>query len=179
MPQSVRHPWPALALLATLALSGPAPASDCTKLVFNDYCLGGELAALLAEREPRERGETEGRQSLLFDDEGKTVEVEAIDGRIVGVLRREPPGSYLNFTDWKVKLVRLYGRAEDRSSFPAYAASRSARLNALNAGRGYSLVAWPQDGWEVSLRWDTPKYVTLEYRLDVITPEEPTPEEGL
>lgn len=171
------HRWPIL--LAALIVPPPALSEDCVKQVFRSYCLGGEISSLLQQREAQSQETRDGLLRHVFDDDGKRVEVSSRDGRIVSVTREEVPGSYLNFTDWKVKLVRLYGRNEDRSTFPSYAASRSARLNAINAGRGSALAAWPQDGWEVALRWDNPEFIRLEYHLDITDTAAPAEEEGL
>lgn len=168
-----------LAICLALAAPGTTSAGDCVKRVFSRYCLGGPLATLPDEQAQRGESDADGLTRYRYTDDGKPVEVGAREGRIVSVIRRERPGSYLNFTDWKVKLVRLYGRAEDLSSFPHYAASRSARLNAINAGRGFALVSWPQDGWTVSLRWNNPEHVQLEYRLEVRVDAPSTEEEGL
>ncbi|GEM_PF-1734400 len=174
----LRSAWLACCVAGLLA-AGTASAEDCVKRVFTRYCLGGPVAGLLDERAPSaERGD-DGLTRYRLEDAGKTVVIGARDGRIVSVIRHERPGGYLNFTDWKVKLVRLYGRGEDLSSFPHYAASRSARLNAINAGRGFALASWPQDGWTVSLRWDNPDHVQLEYQLAAPVQAPPAEEEGL
>ncbi|MEM7210181.1 MAG: hypothetical protein AAF434_20335 [Pseudomonadota bacterium] len=143
-----------------------ALSEDCTKLIFKRYCLGGSVATL-----PDGVSEAiveDGSPGTRFTDTDgdRIVDITAVDGRIARISRRQPPGNWLHFTEWKTKLVRLYGRGEDRSSFPAYAGSRSSKLNAINAGRGSALIFWQQLGWSVSLRWDHRDYITLDYELD-------------
>lgn len=155
-----------LLILACLTAS-PLRASDCVKTVFNTYCLGGETAANLAHLptppEPVIDSETE---TFVFEDEGKTHELVSRDGLTTIIVRRETPGGWINFTAWKTRLVRLYGRGEDLSSFPRYAASRSSRLNAINAGRGHAEFRWVETGYTIRLVWDNADYIALRYELN-------------
>ena len=148
---------------------------DCLKRVFNQYCLGGP-ASSLADPVDRQTTET-GLDILTFETAQRPVKVTVRKGRIVAVGRQEAPGTWLNFTDWRAKLVRLYRSGEDLSTLPRYATARNSRLNAIRAGKGRAHLRWPQDGWWVELIWDNTAFVLLNYEL---APEaEPAPEQDL
>ncbi len=140
-------------LVAALALSTPASAdSACLKRVFNHYCLGGEAPAGAAD-------------SVQIPDAQGTVSLALADGTIRAVSREIRPANWLNYTDLKVKLVRLYGTATDASDFPRYATSRSSKLNTIRAGRGYAATRWEQSGWVVILEWRNLDHLSLRYEL--------------
>ena len=153
-----------LVCLCTLGYSPIGLSSDCVKLVFNRFCLGGPSESLPAvEPLPERSQETEYFQVLGSD---KYLEVGVVNDQISLLTRYEQPGDWLNFTDWRSKLIRLYGQPEDLSSFPAYASSRSSRLNAINAGRGYAHVRWQQPGFSIALVWNHRDHIELRYQLD-------------
>lgn len=134
--------------------------SVCAKKVFNRFCLGGPAASLSVT------GQTapfEGEMVIL--DDGKRVHVQLRGGQIVHVWREEPPGSWINYLEWRNKLIRVYGRGEERERFPPSARSRSARHNAVVTGKGRAETRWEQDGWRVSVTWDTTEFVALRYEL--------------
>ena len=167
-----------------VGLQPAAMAQDCLKQVFNRFCLGGPVTSieLTAEAPGTDTplpqtaatdslsGQSEdspaqsGSSQYRVDD--KTIIVEFNDdNKITRVSRFEIPGTWLNYTDWRSKIVRLYGRGQNLSTFPSYAASRSARLNALISGRGYARMNWPQDGWSVELIWNDTRHIELKYSL--------------
>jgi hypothetical protein len=145
--------------------SQTAHAETCVKRVFNQFCLGGAANTLMSAEPTTTKQEDDGTTLYEFSVSGKHVNVLAKDDTIIAVERYEPPGNWLNFTDWKVKLVRLYGRATDQSTFPAYATSRSSRLNALKAGKGVAKASWSEPGWSVTLVWKEPEFIRLKYTL--------------
>ena len=153
-------------LLLHLTSVNTAFAEDCIKQVFNVYCLGGGSDALPDHLEAQDEV-IDGLRLYKGTLSGKSIEVAvAIDsGRVVSVKRFDPPGSWLHFNERKSRLVRRYGRHEDLSTLPAYATSRSSRMNAINAGRGYAKLLWSQPGWTLALVWDHRDYVTFEYAL--------------
>lgn len=170
-------------MILALALVGGssqlvADEANCVKLVFNNFCLGGNIANVTVEPDIENDVTTDAEntsQSLTEEPStqkntylwrDKTVLVEYSDEIIVAVTRLETPGTWLNYTSWKTKIVRQYGRGEDRSTFPAYATSRSSRLNALNSGRGFAAMAWPQSGWQVEMLWRDQRHIELRYSLD-------------
>lgn len=143
-------------VLAAL-FSPPTTAADtCIKQVFNHYCLGAEAPAELLD---------ENNSTVEVDDSNGKVTLTIKDARIVAVSRDISPANWLSYTDLKVKLVRLYSTAEDISDFPRYATSRSSKLNAIRAGRGYAASRWEQDGWAVELGWRSLDNMQLRYEL--------------
>lgn len=162
--KSIKSRLPALALAATLcALASPSPAradASCLKQVFGLYCLGG--AAPAGAPADGEHAADEHTQLLLRD------------GRIQAVSRQLQPADWLRFNELKVRLVRLYSTAEDVSDFPRYATSRSSKLNAIRAGRGYAAARWQQPGWAVQLEWRTLDHLLLRYERLAPTPTSAT-----
>ncbi len=141
-------------------------AEGCVKWVFNQYCLGGVSTDTLAKlNQPTDKEEQENKTVYTFRDTDKTIKLVSLNGTNISITRQEKPGDWINFTAWKVKLVRLYGRGEDLSSFPAYATARSSRLNAINAGRGIAEFEWNQKDYIIKLIWDHPDYIQLQYLL--------------
>ena len=155
-----------LALLAcVVALSAATPAranQECAKLVFNVVCLGGTAATLPLEAGDPPAG---GDGELQFKNRDKNVHVELQDGRIVHVWREEAPGSWINYIDWRNKLIRVYGRGVEDKRFPPSATSRSSRHKAVTLGEGRVATSWDQQGWRVAVVWDNTDYVQLSYRL--------------
>jgi len=152
-----------LACVVASTTASPARANDdCVKLVFNVVCLGGTADTL-----PRSTGTVPegGNGELQFENRDKKVHVELADGRIVHVWREEPPGSWINYLDWRNKLIRVYGRGLEEKDFPPSATSRSSRLNAVVQGEGRAATSWEQTGWHVAVIWDNQEYVQLSYRL--------------
>jgi len=166
MLNSVRASLFLLPFLCACTAVQSAAAQECIKLIFNRYCLGGTIASLPDSATEVALEDDASTRRFTDNDGDRHVEILSVHGRIVRVSRRHPPGDWLNFTQWKTKLVRLYGSGDDRSSFPAYAGSRSSKLNAINAGRGSALLFWQQRGWSVALRWDHRDYIALDYVID-------------
>ena len=137
---------------------------DCAKVVFKRYCLGGAATTLPADAilshhssgQPQYRLQ-QGEQTLIFAVQ---------DGIITAIERQQPQGNWLNFKDWTAKLVRVYGQGEDLGKFPAYAASRSSRLHAINTGKGFAKMRWRQNGWQVVVLWQHRDYIVLRYALN-------------
>ena len=165
-----------VSLSAGISIVG-ANSTDCHKLVFNRYCLGGD-ASLLPASPGTQQLPGDGLHEFEETHQGKTVRLALDNGQLVTVVRYETPGGWLNFTAWKARLDRLYGSGKDLGHFPAYASSRSSRLNAINAGKGYAHMSWPQDGWSVELIWNHRDRIELRYQLDppTLVPDNP---EGL
>ena len=167
------------AVLCAAVPCGPWPASandECVKLVFNALCLGGTAQTL-----PRNAGPVpaSGNGELRFQTRDKNVHVELEDGLIVHVWREEPPGSWINYLEWRNKLIRVYGRGTEEKDFPPSATSRSSRLNAVVRGEGRVTTFWEQPGWRVAVIWDKQEYVRLSYRLQDPTETGSSGTEGL
>jgi|GEM_PF-6442587 len=156
---TLKNTCPALALLALIAvLATPTHADEtCLKRVFGSFCLGGTPST---ELKPDENGEA------TIESSSGDITVRISNEQITEVSRALTPADWLNFTDMKVKLVRLYRTAEDTSDFPRYATSRSSKLNAIRSGRGYAGAFWQREGWSISLEWRELDTMHLRYTLD-------------
>ena len=146
-----------LPLLVSVLAAAPSQADEpCLKQVFNHYCLGGPAPTGLTADE---------KGQVTIDDAKGKIALQITDGRIITVSRELRPANWLNFTDLKGKLVRLYSTATDVSDFPRYATSRSSKLNAIRAGRGYAASRWEQKGWAIQLDWRSLDSMQLRYEL--------------
>ncbi len=161
--------------LMTLFPTQDIEAEQCVKKIFNRYCLGGPESAIPDSAD--KTSDAGGVATYRILDAKKRIELTTHDGRISSVTRHETPGSWMNFSDWKAKLLRLYGRGEDIGHFPAYATSRSSRLNAINAGKGYAHMRWQNTRWSVSVIWNHRDYVALHYELNATS--QTSADEGL
>lgn len=152
-------------LVLMAAVSMPTVrAEQCVKQIFNRYCLGGPASTVPGAA--NKISESDGVAVYRLNNGNKRIELATRNGRISAVTRYETPGSWLNYTDWKAKLLRLYGLGEELGHFPAYASSRSSRLNAINAGKGYAHTRWQRGRWSVSVIWNHRDYVALHYELN-------------
>jgi hypothetical protein len=149
---------------------------ECVKMVFNIVCLGGTAQSLPGDVGPVPES---GTGKLRFENRGRNVHVELDDGRVVHVWREEPPGSWINYLEWRNKLIRVYGRGTEEKDFPPSATSRSSRLNAVVRGEGRAATSWEQPGWRVAVIWDKQEYVQLSYRLQDPTQSGSSGSEGL
>ncbi len=152
--------------LPTVFLSPSTLAQACVKQVFNRYCLGATPGSLSISAE--QISAQNGTVVYRVRDEKKHLELSTHNNQISAVARREAPGSWLNFTHWKAKLIRLYGQGETLGQFPDYATSRSSRLNAINAGKGFAHIRWQRGEWSVALIWDHRDYIILRYALNTL-----------
>jgi hypothetical protein len=157
-----------LALLlgaATFAGAAAGAGEACLKRVFDRYCLGGDLGALLRQAPQPLFQQTDGeRRAAVYLDGRERVYVLAFRDRIYKVLRQHRPATHLRYQELASLLGEKYGRPEDRSLFPSYADSRSARVVAIRRGEGRAEQLWrPEPGWRVELSWTREMGVAVSY----------------
>ena len=162
-----------LFFLTFIFTSATVSAEACVKLVFSEFCLGSQITPQSLENQLKFIPKKDSQKDEIlhyFSAADKRIIVTTQQNKITAVERHEIPGGWLNFTAWKVKLVRLYGRGKDQSSLPSYATSRSSRFNVIKAGKGIAKVNWPQENWTVTLLWDDPEFIRLQYTLEQSQP---------
>ena len=153
-------------LLIILLLSFPQwLMAECLKEVFNRYCLGGDIAQLVEQLQPKTEKKTKDTSIYEFSELGLGVSLEVKNGIIISVSRNEAPGDWINFQKCKHDIGAVYGRGEDFSQFPPSASSRSARLNAVATGKGQGKIRWQQTGWQIELLWNNTQHVRLKYQI--------------
>lgn len=178
-----QHPvarrWqPALALsvicaVCSLLLPGPATCANapqpCLKLVFNRYCLGGDVNALAQQQPPALRQDQGERVALIYYEGRNRVYVLAWRGAIYKVLRDHRIASKLHYEDLYQILRRKYGEGEDRSSFPDDALTPGRKQIAIRRGEGRAVHVWQTDaGWQVELSWTRETGLALAYIADAL-----------
>lgn len=149
-----------------LTLSGAALAqqSPCLKLVFNRYCLGGDVNALAQQQPPAMRQDQGERLALVYYEGRERVYVLAWRGVVYKVLREHRIASQLRYEDLYLLLRDKYGAGEDRSSFPPDARTPGRKQIAIRRGEGRAVHVWePGAGWRIELSWTRETGLALAY----------------
>ena len=170
------HPGPARGprlyfgwlMLVVLFLGREAAGGQdaCLKLVFNRYCLGGDINALLVQQPQPQFQQPEGELLAAIYQEGRErIYVMAYRARIYKVLRQYYPATQIHFDDLYNILRSKYGSGEDRSRFPSYARTPSSKLGAIRRGDGQAVHLWEpgDEGFHVELSWTREMGLTIAY----------------
>jgi len=157
----------------------PAAAQSeeaCLKLVFERYCLGGDIRPLLRQGSPPQYQQTEGEHRALVIEEGpETVYVIAFRDRIYKVVRRYRAATQLRYDDLYGLLRSKYGPGEDESRFPPYATTPSRRLGSIRRGDGQAVHVWkPDAAWHVELTWTRELDIAVSYVATALDSEQKT-----
>ncbi len=159
-------PWWFGLILLWLGPASSAAQDPCLKLVFNRYCLGGDINAQLAQQPPPLYQQPDGELLAAVYQEGRErIYVMAFRGRIYKVVHEYYPATQLKFDDLYKTLRSKYGDGEDRSRFPSYARSPASRLGAIRRGDGRAAHRWdPADAaFHMELAWNREMGLTLSY----------------
>ncbi|KAA6184681.1 hypothetical protein F2Q65_11285 [Thiohalocapsa marina] len=159
-----------LGAVALLGLVGGAPAwaqQPCLKLVFNRYCLGGDVNLLSQQLPPSLRQEDGERVALVYFEGAERVYVLAWRARIYKVQRRYRVASQLRFDELYRLLRDKYGEGEDHSQFPSHARTPGRKQVAIRRGEGFASHVWTEpDGWHLELSWTREMGLSLAYVAD-------------
>lgn len=164
-------------LIAGLLLAGPQlqAREQCLKLVFNDYCLGGDINLLIRQNTRYVHQEQDGeRLALIYPDGRDLIYVMGFEGRIYKVLRKYGSETLLTFEDLLRLLNGKYGNSNDESQYPAYVRSHASKIGAIRRGDGRERHSWrlPAQPWLVRLSWTRELGLTLEYIADQLVGEQ-------
>jgi hypothetical protein len=154
----LRFCWLMLVLVAASGAMLPGAAlaqqQPCLKLVFNRYCLGGDVNALAQQQPPAMRQDQGERVALVYYEGRERVYVLAWRGLVYKVLREHRIASQLRYEDLYLLLRDKYGAGEDRSSFPSDARTPGRKQIAIRRGEGRAVHVWePSAGWHIELSW--------------------------
>ena len=160
--------WLTWVLLLSVLLPGAASAqAPCMKLVFNRYCLGGDVNILAQQTPPALRQDQADRVALIYYEGTDRDYVLAWRGLIYKVLRDHRIASQLHFDDLYRLLREKYGDGEDRSSFPSSARTPGRKQIAIRRGEGRAVHVWQTDaGWHIELSWTRETGLALAYIAD-------------
>ena len=177
-----RPAWIGLSLLLLLGAGLPqddaAADQGCLKMVFNRYCLGGDIERL-AQQLPGVRYEDGERTALLYFEGGEQDYVLAWRGRIYKVLRQYRISSQLRYEELYGLLRDKYGSGKDQSRFPAYANRPGSRQIAIRRGEGRAAHVWRTDGgWHIELSWTRELGLSLAYLADELEREQEAARQG-
>jgi len=159
-------------LLIALALATAEPVraaaqQPCLKLVFNRYCLGGDLSALAQQSPPAYRQEEGDRVALIYYETRERIYVLGWRGRIYKVVRAYRVASQMRYQELYRLLREKYGPGEDRSTFPPDARTPGRRQIAIRRGEGRAAHVWSEpEGWHVELSWTRELGLSLAYISD-------------
>ena len=155
---------------ALLLLLWPAvsPAQQpCLKLVFNQYCLGGDVNALAQQQPPAMREDQAERVALVYYEGRDRDYVLAWRGAVYKVLREHRIASQLHYEDLYRLLREKYGDGEDRSTFPSYAHTPGRKQISIRRGEGRAVHVWETgQGWHIELSWTRETGLALAYIAD-------------
>lgn len=151
------------ALVGTAASSQAAQApqlpTDCMKVVFGSYCLGGPVSSLPLNPASKTA------DAWIYAEPQATV-VTLVDGRVASVGRLYTPGTWLTYRNVEGELLEKYGKGKDLSFFPSYADDSSSRETAINLKKGRAAHSWQQQGFTIQLKWESREHVVLVYFHD-------------
>ncbi len=163
--------WLACVAGLAMGLYGAAASAQqpCLKLVFNRYCLGGDVNVLAQQLPASLRQDQDERVALVYYEGRDRVYVLAWRGIIYKVLRDHRIASQLQFEDLYQVLRRKYGDGEDRSGFPEYARTPGRKQIAIRRGEGRAVHVWrPDAGWHIELSWTRETGLALAYIADAL-----------
>jgi hypothetical protein len=154
-------------LIGALLWSPVAAQQPCLKLVFNRYCLGGDVNLLAQQSPPALRQEDGERVALIYYEGPERIYVLAWRSRIYKVQRRYRIASQLRYEELYQLLREKYGEGEDRSQFPAHARTSSRKQIAIRRGEGLAAHVWKvPEGWRLELTWTREMGLSLAYVAD-------------
>jgi hypothetical protein len=155
-------------LLVGFAAVQPATAQQpCLKLVFNRYCLGGDINALAQQAPPAMRQDEGERVALVYYEGRDPVYVLAWRGRVYKVVRAYRVASHLRYEELYRLLREKYGEGIDRSRFPPDARTPGRKQIAIRRGEGRAVHVWSlTEGWHPELSWTREPGLALAYYAD-------------
>lgn len=160
-------PLPISLALLLLSLSGLAQADgSCLLLVFNQYCLAGDIVELGRRQPDFIHQQREGdRFALIYSASRDLDYVMANRGRIYKVLRKFEPSTSSRYREWRNRLTQLYGMPQEESRFPLQATGLAAKISAIRRGEGRALLRWTPAAspWHVELGWTSEMGLHLAY----------------
>jgi hypothetical protein len=156
-----------LLLVAALVPHAAVAQQPCLKLVFNRYCLGGDVNVVAQQQPPALRQDQGDRVALVYYEGRDRDYVLAWRGVVYKVLRDHRIASQLNYEDLYRLLREKYGEGEDRSSFPDYARTPGRKQISIRRGEGRAVHVWHTDaGWHLELSWTRETGLALAYIAD-------------
>jgi len=145
-----------LSILLLLATGRVQADSSCLLLVFDQYCLGGDIFELRHSQPNFVHQQREGERFALIYPAGREKDyIMANRGQIYKVLRKLEPSTSIRYREWRNLLTKQYGRPSEQSRFPLNATGLAAKISAIQHGEGRALLSWyPQTTpWQVELGW--------------------------
>jgi hypothetical protein len=156
-----------LLLGVALAPAAAAAQQPCLKLVFNRYCLGGDVNVLAQQQPPALRQDQGDRVALIYYEGRDRDYVLAWRGMIYKVLRDHRIDSQLHYEDLYQVLRQKYGEGEDQSTFPDYALTPGRKQISIRRGEGRAVHVWQTGaGWHLELSWTRETGLALAYIAD-------------
>jgi len=162
---------PALGVWLLLAGAPVKSAEECLKLVFDRFCLGGDINLLMRRDTGMLHKQNEGDRLAVIYPEGRDlVYVLGYKGRIYKVVRKFAIETQLKYDDLLNLLTDKYGPSSDLSQFPAYVRSQASKIGAIRRGDGRSIHGWRPAGqeWHIRLSWTREMGLSLEYIADTL-----------
>ena len=158
-----------LLFLLLLPTPGVQAEEQCLKVVFNQYCLGGDIRQLQRQKPQFIHQQREGERFALIYGEGRErIYILSYQNRIYKIVRKYQPATRLNYLDLKELLTSKYGVPDDSSQYPERAKGLASRIGAIRRGEGQALLTWrpPGQEWYLQLGWNREMGLNLAYIVD-------------
>lgn len=170
----------ALTLASLLCFANVSADEQCLKQVFGRYCLGGDINQVLQTSPAPIARQAVGKSlALVFADGADQLYILGYANRIYKVVRAFAVSTQLRFDDTYNALRQIYGEGQDRSRFPAYATTPTARLASIRRGEGRAIHRWePSPDWHIELSWTRELGVSLAYIATALDARRATETEG-
>ncbi|MGB5736745.1 MAG: hypothetical protein WBM40_20130 [Thiohalocapsa sp.] len=167
-PVAKRLAWLVVIALLGVATLQPAVAQQpCLKMVFNRYCLGGDVNRMAQQLAPALQQDEGDRVALIYYEGRERIYALAWRGRVYKVLRVYRIASQLRYEELYRVLREKYGDGEDRSSFPSSARTPGRKQIAIRRGEGEANHVWQtSEGWHIELAWTRELGLSLAYIAD-------------
>jgi hypothetical protein len=156
--------------IVLLLITGRAQADNsCLLLVFDQYCLGGDIFELKHGQPNFIHQQREGERFALIYPAGREKDyIMANRGQIYKVLRKFDPSTSIRYREWRNRLTKQYGRPSEQSRFPLNATGLAAKISAIQRGEGRALLIWYPRAtpWHVELGWTGEMGLYLAYIIN-------------
>ncbi len=143
------------------------PESPCEKeLAFGYYCLGGSIKELLDQRSPLRQHAEDDLYVFDFRERRGLTTITTFQGKILSVSRSDRPANWQTAMAVRQRIERLYGKADDRSTFAADIDTPRQLEFAVYKGKAKAHYVWPMSGWRIDVVWDDIRNIDITF-LDV------------
>ena len=140
------------------------PVIRCKKeRAFGFYCLGSNIKKLLDQRKPL-RQHTKGSLTIFdFRERRGLTSVTTFQGKILSASRTDRPANLQTLLAVKRRIEKLYGKADDKSTFTAETKSARNMEFAVYNKKAKAHYVWIMSGWRIDTVWDNIRDIRITF----------------